>query len=140
MTPTQRALLSAALRHVRDAEALLPTSPDQAWHLAGFGPECARKACLQERWADHILGHAMDPEADALVQLAIALDARARRYDLEGCFTAGRLARWTPNHRYQHSGTTPPDEARMLCDEARTILLEITSGLWADGALETPEL
>jgi hypothetical protein len=45
-------LLSAALRHVRDAEHLATPnhsgySPDQAHHLAGFGPECAQKATLQ---------------------------------------------------------------------------------------------
>lgn len=41
---TSGRLISAALRHVRDAEQLLTSSPDQAWHLADFGPECIRKS------------------------------------------------------------------------------------------------
>ncbi|HMV65291.1 MAG TPA: hypothetical protein PKA64_00475 [Myxococcota bacterium] len=141
MNPGQRALLSAALRHARDAEALLPTSPDQAWHLAGFAPECARKACLTERWADRILGHAMDRQAEDLVRLAVALDARARRQGLDARLAAApALQRWSPNDRYRTTGTTTAADARDLCDEARQILLEVTSGLWADGVLDTPEI
>ena len=57
-------LLSAALRHVRDAEHLATPnhsghSPDQAYHLAGFGPECARKATLYHRLFDKPLGHTL---------------------------------------------------------------------------------
>ena len=39
-------LVSAALRHARDAEWLAHRSPDQAYHLAGYAPECARKATV----------------------------------------------------------------------------------------------
>ena len=56
MQQRRASFISAALRHTRDAEHLLASGPhrslDQAFHLAGFGPECARKACLSESWAD----------------------------------------------------------------------------------------
>lgn len=140
MTADQQDLLSAALRHVRDAEALLPPSPDQAWHLAGFGPECARKACLTERWADRVVGHKLDQAAEAIIETAVALDAHALRYRLEGWSSRGMLARWTPEARYQRTNTTTPDDAAALCDDARQILLEVVTRLWADGALDTPEI
>ena len=55
-------LLSAAIRHVRDAELLASTagpnrSLDQAFHLAGFAPECARKATLPRSTFDKSIGH-----------------------------------------------------------------------------------
>ncbi len=60
MTPRQLDLLSAARRHIADAEHLLAhgahRSEDQAWHLAGFGPESVRKACLEGRDARSRLG------------------------------------------------------------------------------------
>ncbi len=44
--------VSAALRHTRDAEHLVAhgehASRDQAWHLAGFAHECARKSLIRE--------------------------------------------------------------------------------------------
>lgn len=46
LSATQVALVSAALRHINDARTLLATSPVQAAYLAGYGPECARKAAL----------------------------------------------------------------------------------------------
>lgn len=47
--PAELKLLSAALRHLRDAEHLadasnLHGSLDQAYHLAGFGPDCRYQA------------------------------------------------------------------------------------------------
>ena len=54
MNPEQVRLLSAARRHITDAEHLLEPglhqSQDQAWHLAGFAPECP---ALQEWRPDH---------------------------------------------------------------------------------------
>ena len=87
MTEPQLTLLSAALRHTRDARALLASSPDQAWHLAGFGPECARKAALSERWADHAMSHQLGAPAEGVLEMAIAMDAHAVRYRLEGWAT-----------------------------------------------------
>src|SRR5262245_44496192 len=79
-------LVSAALRHVRDAEHLLDAgadhaSPDQAYHLAGFGPECVRKATLSIRWLDLAISHGFDDLAESLVDFAVSIDPLAHRYD-----------------------------------------------------------
>jgi hypothetical protein len=54
-------MASAALRHVRDAKILAAgaaPSPDQAWHLIGFGSECSLKAGLSAEWQGKAIGHA----------------------------------------------------------------------------------
>jgi hypothetical protein len=85
---TRDDLLSAALRHVRDAEHLLAAgaaqSLDQAEHLAGFAPECARKACLGESWGNQALGHNLGEFGDAVLSVLISLDVFANRYGLDG--------------------------------------------------------
>lgn len=141
MTDPQIALLSAALRHTRDAEALLNSSPDQAWHLAGFGPECARKAALSERWADKAVGHQLGALAEGVLETAIAMDAHAARYRLEGWVSRWpALAGWRPDSRYNRTGSTTEDDARGLTETAREAVGGLVAELWADGALTTPEI
>ena len=114
------ALMSAALRHVRDAEYLLDhapqPSPDQAWHLAGFGPECARKALLHERWLDQIIGHDSEPLA---LDFALSLDARALRMARGWGVRWPLLADWKPVARYERTGTKDVKRARALVECAR---------------------
>jgi len=139
MTPDQSALLSAALRHARDAEALLAASPDQAWHLAGFGPECARKACLSERWADKAVGHDWTSSAEALLEVAISMDARAARLDLAGwAQRAPLLARWRPEHRYNRTGANVADAAGLV-EGCAGLVARVHADLWMDGALQGVE-
>ncbi len=81
-------LISAALRHVRDAEHLLASEPpyrsvEQALHLAGFGPECARKGCVDEDIADKALGHEFEKADESVVDLLLAIDPSASRYGLD---------------------------------------------------------
>lgn len=80
--------LSAALRHMRDAEHLLGpgehTSLDQAYHLSGFGPECARKATLSRGSLDKALGHLGEDGNDETLEIALVMDAGAARYRLRG--------------------------------------------------------
>ncbi|MEM9458219.1 MAG: hypothetical protein AAGF11_28850 [Myxococcota bacterium] len=146
MNATKRATsVSAALRHVRDAEHLLVDgdhrSVDQAYHLAGFGPECARKACLGIRWADKALGHnSAEEDARLVLEVLLAVDAHAHRYRIgggqwgESPYPA--LGRWGPESRYVATGTHEPAEARALVAECREIVDRITTALWADGLLE----
>jgi hypothetical protein len=108
------ALVSAALRHVRDAQRLLEPegertpSFDQAWHLAGFGPECIRKACITERQADKALGHELGPGGEHLLEWVLALDVGAWRYDVrDWATTRPLLGRWKPDARYSKTGTCP---------------------------------
>ncbi len=139
LTPRQRRLLSAAGRHVRDAERLLRgrgASPDQAWHLAGFGPECARKACLDEAVLDHALGHELGPAGETLLEWWIPLDPLAWRYRLAGWADAEpRLAEWRPDHRYEASGTRQGAAVRELVAAARRRVDAVLADLWSDGRL-----
>ena len=133
-------LISAAVRHVRDAEGLLRAghsqSIDQAHHLAGFGPECARKACLSGQWADKAAGHGFGPAADEVIEVALALDASARRYLLTGLLSeAPALASWSPNVRYNATGTAETTETKALVEQSRALVDRIVLALWADGEL-----
>jgi hypothetical protein len=134
-------LLSAALRHTQDAEHLATpnrpyTSFDQAFHLAGFGPECARKSTLSQRWSDKPLGHALGRPADAILEFALALDPIAARYsphDWSARYPA--LSAWDPQCRYEETGRRAPPEVERLVLEARRSVDEIVAALWADGRL-----
>jgi len=146
MTPTpglskrQLELLSASLRHVRDAEALLDDtghpSVDQAWHLVGFGPECVRKACLAEDWADKPLGHDLSDRAALLLDFAVALDPTAWRLGLVQTGPVGPLAGWAPEVRYHPTGTAKVDETRKAVEAAREFVDLAIGTLWSSGLLE----
>lgn len=141
LTGHQRALLSAAVRHVGDAERLLGSSPDQAWHLAGFGPECARKACLEDAILDHALGHDLGPNGEALLEWWIPLDPAAWRYRLAGwARRAPCLAEWSPNHRYESTGTRVGAPVKELTRSARRLLNGVLADLWSDGRLDEGEI
>ncbi len=131
------ALLSAALRHVRDAERLLAESPDQTYHLAGFGPECARKAVLDFRWADKSLGHDLGEASETLLDFLDALDPRAQRY--LPALSATTKA-WNPQVRYEKTGTRGSNEAKSLVEEARLTVDGMISALWADGRIPAKKL
>ncbi|XXT20823.1 hypothetical protein WME94_04550 [Sorangium sp. So ce429] len=134
-------LLSAALRHARDAEHLLDpaagyTSPDQAYHLAGYGPECARKATISLRWLDQALGHGAESSAADVTAFTLDLDPLARRYDVP--MDAARwpaLSAWRVDARYQRTGARPRPEAQALCQEARQVVDSVVVALWADGRI-----
>lgn len=139
MTPAQLDLLSAAIRHVRDAERLLAPgegeSVDQAWHLAGFGPECVRKACLADRALDHALGHSLGDEVDELLDLAVGLDPHAMRYRLLGwADQAPALIGWRPDARYERTGRRTPAAVTPLVQAAAVLVDRVVADLWADGA------
>lgn len=126
----QETLLSAALRHQEDAEALLGSSPDQSWHLAGYAAECARKACLTMEPYRRALSHEHGKDADALLDVVIALDPRANRFGLQGWAPAtSMLAQWSEQHRYdgrgRHAGSAP-----QLVEETGALLDRTLTGLW----------
>jgi hypothetical protein len=141
MARDSSALVSAALRHVRDAEYLLEahggySSPDQAYHLAGFGPECVRKAALSVDWFDRAIGHRYDAEAEKVLEVAIALDSGAVRYRLESWASRFRyLGRWAEIARYERTGARDGESVRAVVREARVIVDEIVLALWLDARL-----
>lgn len=140
MRPEQTTLLSAALRHVADAEHLLEEgphhSPDQAWHLGGFGPECVRKACLEDEALYRVLGHDLGQRAEALLDWGVSLDPHASRYDL-GDWAARThvLEDWSPQHRYERTGARTAGVASDLVAAARALVDRVHGDLWADGRI-----
>jgi hypothetical protein len=126
-------LLSAALRHARDAESLLaPQNPggqsiDQAFHLAGYGPECARKATLGLRDFDKTIGHRFDGRAEGVLDALVALDPWALRYGASGWgarFPA--LAEWKETARYHRTGTADAACVDFVATEDSDL-----DGMWA---------
>lgn len=136
-------LISAALRHVRDAEHLLTPGPhrsvEQALHLAGFGPECARKGCVDEGIADKALGHDIAGADDSVVDLLLALDPSASRYGLDGHARELplRAEHWTADCRYMATGEPSLLEGTVaaVVQEARAFVDGRVADLWCDGIL-----
>lgn len=141
----QATLISAALRHARDAEHLAEPGPtrslDQAFHLAGFGPECVRKACLTGRWADKVLSHGMDVATELVVDWILALDAHASRYgirDWSARYAALRV--WKVESRYEATGQRTEQEVHALLAVAREAVDSTILRLWTGGAINAEEL
>lgn len=134
-------LVSAALRHLRDAEHLgSVTAPhaslDQAYHLAGFGPECARKAAIAAAWANKPLGHDLGERVEWVLDFALTLDPTASRYAIEAWQEAyPALARWSPECRYKATNTYDEGDVHELLRDAWNATAEVLAALWADGRL-----
>ncbi len=137
--PTASTLTSAALRHVRDARHLLTDGPhrsvDQANHLAGFGPECIRKAALSARWGDKILGHELGPAGDALLDTLLALDPHGCRAGALASPGAA-LADWRVERRYDATGAADPSATAARVSAAEVFVERVFVTLWLDGRLE----
>ena len=106
---SSESLLSAALRHADDARVLHSSgarqSEDQAWHLAGFAVEIARKSALALGPAGDvgtIMGHDLGEVGDVFIEAICAQEPIATRYRLTDLDR--RLAQWSPNHRYDGTG------------------------------------
>ncbi|MEZ4475524.1 MAG: hypothetical protein R3F60_32965 [bacterium] len=133
---TRDDMASAALRHVRDARGLLggsDASLDQAWHLAGFGPECARKAAINTPALDKVLGHeAHDAE---LLGWLLSLDVSAHLIVRGAAPTGG----WEPAHRYEPTGARGLADVEQLVEACEADTLAIVGGLWTAGRVsDTP--
>lgn len=129
-------LLSAALRHMRDADSLLAASPDQSFHLAGFGPECARKAALGPKWLDRVFGHHLGAEAELILEFLEGIDPVAARYQLGQWSTSfPQLARWSPEVRYQRTGTASREDSAEVVGQAYHVVDRLVASLWSDGRI-----
>lgn len=131
---------SAALRHIRDAENLLEPGPfssrDQAWHLAGFAHECARKSCLRDPWLPKLLGHSFASASEVIVALAVDLDPGASRLPLRNWTTRfPSVTGWSPEHRYERTGAADGRDVQALVESGRRAVDETTLALWLDGRL-----
>ncbi len=141
LSPKRTALVSAALRHVDDATALLASSPVQAFHLAGFGPECARKAALTVPEASQIaldkaIGHGFHDVTELALAIAINLDPLASRYELTDWQTRfPAMVKWNEQARYEASDGRSRREAEVVLREAADAVSDVVAALWADGRL-----
>jgi hypothetical protein len=133
--------MSAALRHVRDAEHLLASGPhrsiEQALHLAGYGPECARKACIDEAIADKALGHEFHGAGDPTVGFLLAVDPAASRYGIEDHASSLPLreTHWNVQCRYMATGSASLPNVTVVVAEARAFVDRCVAELWCDGVL-----
>ena len=141
LSPFAVQLLSAALRHARDAEWLAdPRNPgcslDQAYHLAGYGPECARKATLSRREFDKTIGHRFRAGTEGIIDLISTLDPHAHRYALrDWALRYPSLAEWREDVRYEPTGTYLRPAVSALVLEARQAVDAVVLALWADGRI-----
>ena len=137
--------MSAALRHLRDAEHLAGNhenrSLDQAWHLAGFGPECARKACFSERWADTAIGHDFGDDSESVLDMLSNLDLHAyRRIPKRWARTFPTLQKWNVSSRYWPDGRADETETLNLLEEGRRAVDAVLLVLWVDGFVSREDL
>jgi hypothetical protein len=141
MADTQVGALQSAFRHVADARFLLTEGRfHQAYHLAGFGPECARKAVPGLLKFAKAIGHDVAPD-DLLRTLFAALENDGHRYDWDQLIdwrsSYPTLAEWTPIVRYTGNKEAPagePATATQLVDEAEEVTFKVLASLYADGA------
>lgn len=153
-------LVAVAQRHLRDAAYLAnhqdahPAHRDgepvyvslaQAYHLAGFAPECIRKALLSSRAFDKTLGHRFHPPTapqanEDMLAVIMATDPFAARYYSPRSSWAQAypaLAAWTENARYDRDADPKFDRERVraLLDSARDAVNGVVLSLWLDGRL-----
>ena len=134
------AFVSAALRHVRDAHALCVSSPVQAYYLAGYGPECARKAALTypvpkvALELDRAVGHGFGGDGEMALEWLCQLDPLAGRYEVKDWsnrFPA--LVYWDVRVRYEVNDRYGKAEAQSMVVAAEEAVAMVLSALWADG-------
>ena len=140
LTKRQQAMLSAALRHVRDADHLLESeqsqSLDQAFHLAGYGPECIRKALLADAVFDKILGHRLGGDMEETLATILMLELSAHRYEPRRWGSRWpALGTWKEQARYEPTGRRAQAEVRPLVKQAVEAVGTTLAALWADGRI-----
>lgn len=142
------ALISAALRHLRDSQHLAEVGPteslDQAFHLVGFAPECARKSAIDDATADKALGHELRDTSDPIFQFLLAWDVDASRYDLSSRTLPTMERHWRPDCRYSATGSAAVAPGRtmvqaMIC-EAEVYVFCMLADLWADGKIRIEDI
>lgn len=142
------ALLSAALRHLRDARHLAEAGPneslDQALHLVGFAPECARKAVVDDARTDKALGHEFRDASDPIFRFLLAWDIEANRYDLPKRKLPLTERHWRPDSRYLASGAASKVPGRKIVEqmilEADQYVFGLLADLWSDGKVRMEEI
>lgn len=118
-------MASAAWRHLHAAKALIADWPDEAWYIAGYGPECARKASLTDERLWRLMGH--EAGDAALLGWLLSLDARAVQ-------VPETATGWRPDVRYARTNTRTLAQAEAMVVDCWRDAGPILAGLWARGA------
>jgi len=102
---------------------------DQADHLVGFAPECARKAGLENRW-HKLLGHVL--VAGTVLDVVEALEPMASCVRIpERALKA--LDGWEPQCRYQSTGTANETAVRDRLAAADLATTNALAAAWVVG-------
>lgn len=130
---------SAACRHLRDAKALLATSPENALYLAGYVAECSLKAVI-ERSGVHApaFGHQLTKLEGDGFDLAVALSPRSARYRTSAESVMKLRSGWSESKRYDSTGDTKHEQAEEMVKLAGKIFRDCVIAMVLDGLL--PEL
>lgn len=119
------------------------SSLDQAWHLAGFAHECARKAFIKEGWVPTMLGHDFARASERVVEIAIALDPRAGRFHVrDWAKRYPEITSWRPDHRYERTGSSKR-QGRVVEDlvaQGRAAVDACIAALFLEGTLAIESL
>ena len=132
MPPEALDMLSAAFRHLECAQNLLATSPDEAWYLAGYVPECTRKAVISSGEFLKIIGH--DP-GSRILNFVIAGDVEAHRAGVDQWSMSESWGKWSPEHRYDRTSEARKVTAATLVAEAENRLWNVVVSAWTDGRI-----
>lgn len=140
MQPEEEDYFSAGLRHLRDSRSLAEQASDNAGYLAGYVIECSLKRVLAlyghaGRAFDHDIKN-LQGRALALAALLAPGAARYRIDDIPGLEQA--CADWSPELRYQRSGTLGSERSQRLVEVAHALHEQILIPLMLDGVEDGP--
>jgi hypothetical protein len=115
-------------------------------YLAGYGPECIRKAALMrlpredEDQRNRAIGHRFGKPEELAFKLFCDGDMLASRYGLTGWKQqASALGDWKEDLRYSRSDSVTLRQATRLVEASEMLTLRTLTDLWADGRLEPLE-
>ncbi|HPD32187.1 MAG TPA: hypothetical protein PLL20_19510 [Phycisphaerae bacterium] len=130
--------VSAAARHLRDADTLLVAKAwDNAAYLAGYIGECGVKAVIQHAGLSLRRIHLNEVKPEHLL-LAADLSFAARRYPIDLDREAAELwRRWSVALRYARTGEVDEPACRTLLDRAKLVFRKTVVQMVLDGVLQT---
>ena len=127
---------SAASRHLRDAKALLVTSPENAFYLAGYVAECSLKAVIVRSGAHApAFGHQLSKLEGDGFDLAVALAPGSARYRPNAESVTRLRSSWSESKRYESTGDTKAQQAAATVKLAEDIYRNCVIEMFLDGIL-----
>jgi hypothetical protein len=95
---------------------------------------------VRARWLYRTIGHRFDQASETVLDVAVALDPLALRYEPKSWATRfPALAAWREDVRYDRTGSKPAEQVEALLAECREAVDRVVVGLWADGLMPDGE-